>query len=80
MTEGSGPLSYVRGSHRAAGRKAQLPATWDGYGFRVEDDEIVDHFGADRVLSVPGPGRHRRRLPTPAATTAAAGRSTRSGS
>ena len=51
---GSGPLAYVRGSHRAAGRKTHLPATWDGYGFRVEDDDIVDHFGADHVLSIPG--------------------------
>jgi hypothetical protein len=54
VPEGAGPLSYVRGSHRAAGRRAQLPATWDGYGFRVSDDDIEQHFGADQVLTVPG--------------------------
>jgi hypothetical protein len=51
---GAGPLSYVRGSHKAAGRRAQLPATWDGYGFRVEDEAIEDHFGRDSIATVPG--------------------------
>jgi hypothetical protein len=51
---GAGPLSYVRGSHRAAGRRAQLPSTWDGYGLRVSDEDIEAHFGADNVVTVPG--------------------------
>jgi hypothetical protein len=51
----AGPLSYVRGSHRAAGRRAQLPATWDGYGYRVDERAIEDHFGPDQVVTVPGP-------------------------
>jgi hypothetical protein len=54
VPEGAGPLSYVRGSHRAGGRRAQLPSTWDGYGFRVADETIVEHFGADKVVTVPG--------------------------
>ena len=61
VTEGSGPLAYVRGSHRAAGRKAHLPATWDGYGFRVEDDD--DRGPLRRRPGALGPraGRHHRR-------------------
>jgi hypothetical protein len=54
VPQGAGPLSYVRGSHRDAGRRAQLPSTWDGYGFRVSDEDVEQHFGADRVLTVPG--------------------------
>jgi hypothetical protein len=54
VPEGAGPLSYVRGSHRAAGRRAQLPATWDGLGYRVEESTIEDHFGPDQVVTVPG--------------------------
>src|SRR4051794_5119082 len=51
---GAGPLSYVRGSHRAAGRRMQLPATWDGYGFRVSDEDVEAQFGAENVVTVPG--------------------------
>jgi hypothetical protein len=54
VPQGAGPLSYVRGSHRAAGRRAQLPSTWDGYGFRVSEEDIEAHFGADNVITVPG--------------------------
>jgi len=54
VPQGAGPLSYVRGSHRAAGRRAQLPSTWDGYGFRVSEEDIEAHFGADSVVTVPG--------------------------
>jgi hypothetical protein len=54
VTAGSGPLSYVRGSHDAAGRRSQLPSVWDGYGFRVDEAAIIEHFGADRLVSVPG--------------------------
>jgi phytanoyl-CoA dioxygenase PhyH len=55
VPDGAGPLAYVRGSHREAVRKAQLPATWDGYGHRVEDDVIEQNFGAEQVISIPGP-------------------------
>ena len=54
VPEGAGPIAYVRGSHSTAGRRAHLPSTWDGYGFRVSEEDIAAHFGADRIVSVPG--------------------------
>ena len=60
VPDGAGPLAYVRGSHREAVRKAQLPATWDGYGFRVEDDVIEQRLRRRADDLDPRSGGHHR--------------------
>ncbi|MBA8792637.1 hypothetical protein FHX74_000231 [Friedmanniella endophytica] len=49
VPDGAGPLSYVTGSNTRAGRKQKLPAEFDGIGYRLSDDDVAAHFGADRI-------------------------------
>lgn len=54
VPEGAGPLSYVVGSHTKQGRRVNLPATWDGVGYRISDEDVESAYGADSIASVPG--------------------------
>ena len=55
VPEGAGPLHYVAGTNTRQGRKAKLPAEFDGIGYRLSDDDVARHFGAEQVVS--GQGR-----------------------
>ena len=45
VPEGAGPLSYVTGSHTTAGRRVELPTTFDGIGYRIDSFFLSDHTG-----------------------------------
>ena len=67
-------------AHARPAARPSCPPSWDGYGFRVEDERhrgpLRRRPGASRSPGGPAPWSS----PTPAGTTAGAGRSTRSAS
>ncbi len=54
VPEGAGPLHYVAGTNTRQGRKAKLPAEFDGIGYRLSDDDVARHFGPEQVVSGQG--------------------------
>lgn len=54
VPQGAGPLTYVKGTNTPQGRKIKLPETWDGVGFRIEDEAIDQRFGASSMTTAVG--------------------------
>jgi hypothetical protein len=55
VTPGSGPLSYLVGSHRGERRRWDPPTTYDGIGYRVDGAAIEAAAGPGEIVTAPGP-------------------------
>jgi hypothetical protein len=54
VTAGGGAMQYARRTHTREGRRMQVPQSWDGIGWRIDDAEVECRVPAERMTLATG--------------------------
>lgn len=55
VTQGAGPLQYIRTTNTPQGRRQTFASEFDGVGYRVADEDVEATYSDDQVLTAAGP-------------------------